>query len=120
MAKRVALAVAALLLAVPAAGFFLWLTLGGGAWLSDVEVLDVQPSPDDPTTLSVGVSSCNSFPRVSRYEVEGAVLRLQIEAFTTPLSGSNACADVIEVGLGFAKVTEVFDFSSGKTFQLAG
>lgn len=117
MAKNVAIVLLVLLLLPPAVGFFVWLTVGGGAWLGNVEVLEVSRSETGEVFLLV--NSCNANPRPSQIEtVDGGVI-LQVEAFSTPLFGGSDCADQIGLGL-LPQATEstLTDLTSGEEFEI--
>ena len=116
MAKRIAIGVGVLLLAIPAAGFFLWLTVGGGAWLGNVEVFDVSRSD---VAVEVGVDSCNGSPRPAQeIEVVGDTVIVQIQAFSTPLSGGDACAEILPLFSVPDEVTILRDLTSGQEFEI--
>ena len=117
MAKRIAVGVLVLLLAIPAAGFFLWLTLGGGAWLSDVEVLDATRL--NTGEVDIGLDSCNGSARLKRIETIDDTVIVQVEAFSTPLSGSDACSEILVLG-SLPGVTTLRDLTSGQEFEIAG
>ena len=60
----VAVVVTALVVFV--ACFMVWHHLGGGAWRSEVRVMEAHLlDPDRPDRLSLGVASCNGAPRAS-------------------------------------------------------
>lgn len=116
MAKRIAIGLGVLLLAIPVAGFVLWLTVGDGAWLSNVEVFEVNRS--DTGEVFVFVNSCNANPRLSRFENIDGVLVIQVEAFSTPLSGGNDCADGLRIGGSNLQETTLRDTTSGEEFEI--
>jgi len=115
MVKRLFIAVGVLLLALPAAGFLLWQTVGGGAWLGDVEVFEVNRS--NSGEVSVSVDSCNANPRLKRIETIDGTLVIQVEAFSTPLRGRDGCADGIGLGSN-VQATRLRDLTSGQEFEI--
>lgn len=115
MAKKAAMAFVVLLLAIPATGFFVWLTVGGGAWLGNVDVVDVNRS--NTGEINVGVDSCNGSPRPNHFEVVGETVMVQIEAFSTPLSGGDACLDGLRLS-PIGEATILRDLTSGEEFEI--
>ena len=83
-------------LVVFVACFAVWLNLGGGAWRSEVRVMEAVLLA--PQRLDLGVASCNGAPRVSLRETDVDV-QVKVIAFSTPFHGGNDCRDVVEVTL---------------------
>ena len=115
MAKKLAVGLVMLLLVPPAVGFFLWLTIGGGAWLGNVEVLEVNRA--ETGEVFVSVNSCNANPRLSRIENIDGTLVIQAEAFSTPFTGGDTCADGIGLGANLRETT-LRDATSGEEFAI--
>ena len=86
-------------LVVFAACFMVWHNLGGGAWRSEVRVIEAHlPDPDRPDRLTLGVASCNGAPRVSFRKTDDDV-KVKVIAFSTPFHGGDDCMDGVEVSL---------------------
>ena len=75
-------------LVVFVACFAVWLNLGGGAWRSEVRVMEAVLLA--PQRLDLGVASCNGAPRVSLRETDVDV-QVKVIAFSTPFHGGNDC-----------------------------
>ena len=83
-------------LVVFVACFAVWLNLGGGAWRSEVRVMEAVLLA--PQRLDLGVASCNGAPRVSLRETDVDV-QVKVIAFSTPFHGGNDCDDHVDVYL---------------------
>ena len=83
-------------LVVFVACFMAWHNLGGGAWRSDVRVMEAVLLA--PKRLELGVASCHGAPRVSLRETDVDV-QVKVLAFSTPFHGGNDCDDHVEVYL---------------------
>ena len=84
-----------------AACLAVWLNLGGGAWRSEVSVMEVQLRyPDNPGRLTLVTASCNGCPRKTRFEETDEAVYVAVEAFSTPFHGGGDCQDSIEAQLG--------------------
>ncbi len=82
-----------------AACFMVWHNLGGGAWRSEVRVMEAHlPDPDRPDRLTLGVASCNGAPRVSFRKTDDDV-KVKVIAFSTPFHGGEDCMDAVDVYL---------------------
>ena len=82
-----------------AACFAVWLNLGGGAWRSEVRVIEAHLlDPDRPDRLTLNVASCNGAPRVSLRKTDANV-QVKVIAFSTPFHGGDDCDDRVEVSL---------------------
>ena len=93
----VAVAVTAVVVFV--ACFMVWYHLGGGAWRSEVRVMEAHLlDPDRPDRLSLGVASCNGAPRASFRKTDVDV-QVKVIAFSTPLHGGDDCRDGVDVYL---------------------
>lgn len=88
------------LLAAFALGFvvaaLIWLTAGGGAWRSSVQVDEVWFNPTTEE-LEFIVQSCNGAPSV-RVEQGDDLLEATVEAFST-LTGGDDCQDAVVLGI---------------------
>ena len=81
--------------------FAVWLNLGGGAWRSEVRVMEAHLlDPDRPNRLTLITASCNECPRKTRFEETDEAVHVAVEAFSTPFHGGGDCQDSIEVQLG--------------------
>ena len=89
-------AVVATGLVVFVACFMVWHRLGGGAWRSEVRVMEAVLLA--PQRLDLGVASCNGAPRVSLRETDVDV-QVRVMSFSTPFRGGNECDDHVEVYL---------------------
>ncbi len=76
--------------------FMVWHHLGGGAWRSEVRVMEAVLLA--PQRLDLGVASCNGAPRVSLRETDVDV-QVRVMSFSTPFRGGNECDDHVEVYL---------------------
>ena len=76
--------------------FAVWHNLGGGAWRSEVRVVEAVLLA--PKRLELLVASCHGAPRVSLRETGGEV-QVKVVAFSTPLRGGDDCLDSVEVYL---------------------
>ena len=83
-------------LLVLVACFMVWHTLGGGAWFSEVKV--VEAILVSPKRLDLEVASCNGSPRASFFETVDHV-RVKVKAFSTPLRGGEDCLDLVSIYL---------------------
>ena len=74
-----------------------WHHLGGGAWLSEVKVVEARlQSPD---RLSLLVASCQGAPRVSLLRETDIDVQVKVSAFSTPSRGGKDCLDRVELRL---------------------
>ena len=72
--------------------FLAWFYLGGGAWRSQVAVVDAElRSPDG---LVVIIASCNGGPGVTLLETDIDV-QVKAVAYSTPLRGGDDCLDAV-------------------------
>ena len=79
--------------------FWVWVNLGGGAWRSEVKVMEAHLlDPDRPDRLTLGVASCNGAPRVSFRKTDVDV-QVKVIAFSTPFHGGEDCMDGVDVYL---------------------
>ena len=79
--------------------FMVWHNVGGGAWRSEVRVMEAHlPDPDRPDRLSLGVASCNGAPRASFRKTDIDV-QVKVIAFSTPFHGGDDCMDGVDVYL---------------------
>lgn len=93
-----AVAVLVTALVVFATCLMVWYHLGGGAWLSGVDVVDARlKSPD---RLLLLVASCHGAPRVSLLRETDVDVQVKVIAFSTPLHGGRDCLDRVELRLG--------------------
>ena len=76
--------------------FMVWHHLGGGAWRSEVSVMEAVLLA--PQRLDLGVASCNGAPRVSLRETDVDV-QVRVMSFSAPFRGGNECDDHVEVYL---------------------
>ena len=76
--------------------FMVWHYLGGGAWRSGVDVMEVVLH--SPQRLELIVASCHGAPRVSLQET-AADVQVKVMAFSTPFRGGLDCLDSVEVSL---------------------
>ena len=83
-------------LVVFVACFMVWHHLGGGAWRSEVRVMEAVLLA--PQRLDLGVASCNGAPRVSLRETDVDV-QVRVMSFSTPFHGGDDCDDHVEVYL---------------------
>ena len=93
-----------------------WYHLGGGAWRSEVRVIDVKLGAPDTLILSVG--SCHGAPRASVNEETDAYVQVEAVAFSTPLHSRRACIDDVKAYLREPLGDRaVVDKRSGKIFS---
>ncbi len=79
--------------------FMVWHNLGGGAWRSEVRVMEAHLlDPDRPDRLTLDVASCNGAPRVSFRKTDVDV-QVKVIAFSTPFHGGGDCGDRVDVYL---------------------
>lgn len=99
-----------------------WLNLGGGAWLSDVRVMEAHLlDPDRPNRLTLTTASCNESPRKTRFEETDEAVHVAVEAFSTPFHGGQDCQDSIEVQLGRPLGDRVIiDGNTGRSVSVIG
>ena len=72
--------------------FMAWFHLGGGAWRSEVAVVDAElRSPDG---LALIIASCNGGPGVTLKETDIDV-QVKAVAYSTPLRGGGDCLDLV-------------------------
>ena len=77
--------------------FLVWLLIGGGAWRSEVSVMESElRSPD---TLTLVVASCHGAPRISLVRETNVEVEVEVVAFYTPFHGGLDCQDSVEVQL---------------------
>ena len=87
-------------LVVFVACFIVWHNLGGGAWRSEVRVIEAHLlDPDRPDRLTLSVASCNGAPRVSSLRKTDANVQVRVIAFSTPFHGGDDCGDGVTVYL---------------------
>ena len=83
-------------LVVFVACFAVWFNLGGGAWRSEVRVMEAVLLA--PKRLELRVASCHGAPRVSLRETDVDV-QVKVVAFSTPFHGGMDCQDAVDVYL---------------------
>ncbi len=72
--------------------FLAWFYLGGGAWRSEVGVVNAELRSPDRVALII--ASCNGGPGVTLLETDIDV-KVKAVAFSTPLHGGDDCLDLV-------------------------
>ena len=74
-----------------------WYHAGGGAWRSEVSVIEVRL--EAPDTLILSVASCHGAPSASVKEETTDTVQVRVVAFSTPLHGGRDCLDAVKAHL---------------------
>ena len=77
--------------------FLLWYHVGGGAWRSEVGIIEVRLGA--PDTLILSVASCHGGPSASVKEETAAVVQIEVVAFSTPMHSRRDCLDDVKAHL---------------------